>query len=185
MKGKGIVAIALLGISVCAFGQVRYTERLGTVENMNRVKPGMAIKRQDRVFLREAAQKNMLELELGEIARWKGSSEWAREYGEVMMKDHRMGVNEVRLIARKLNLMVPNRLSTENKKIVARLSRLNGAEFDRAYRAEMIRGHNAYDEKLEREIKLGNNSLIRNFAIKSAPVTRLHAKMAARRVTKI
>ncbi len=185
MKVK--VLMLLSCIALCAFGaaQTVRVNRNGNTENLNKVRPGSAVNSQDRSFFKVALETNLLEIKLGELAQRKGNSEFVREYGMMMVREHTMGFNELKVIGGKTRLPVSKNLSSASQNAIARLARLSGAAFDNAYRAEMIKGHNAFLIKLEQEIKRGNNSLIRNYAVTAAPVVRLHGKMAERRVTKI
>ena len=177
--------VVLVGIALGSPAQVKVSERLGTTETMNKVRPGMAINSQDRAFFKVALETNVLEGRLGELAQKRGASSWVREYGKMMVHEHSMGFNELKVIGSKLRLPVSKNLSSASQNVLARLSRLSGSAFDRAYRIEMMRGHATYLDKIEQEIKRGNNSLIRNHAITAGPVVRLHGKMAERKVTKI
>lgn len=180
------LAIGTLLICSVAFAQtVKVNRNSGHAENLNKVNPGMAINRQDRAFFKEAVETNQLEIKLGQIAWRNGGSNWAREYGKMMSMDHTEGWNELKVIGTKLRLPVSKKLSRESQEKIDRMSRLRGAAFDAAYRKGMIAGHSGFSQSLEREIKSGNNSLIRNYAITAAPVVKLHMKMAMRKVTKI
>jgi putative membrane protein len=181
---KAFTLIALLAVSAC-FAQVKVTRRYGTTETMNKVRPGMAINSQDRTFFKYALETNILEAKLGALAARRGSTDWTREYGKMMMTEHNMGFNELKVIGGKLRLPVSKKLSSTNQRMIDRMARLSGAAFDREYREMMMKGHMGYLNKVEQEVKYGNNSLIRNHAITAGPVVRLHAKMAERRVTKL
>lgn len=175
--------VLILGV---AFAQtVKVNRNSGHAENLNKVHPGMAIKSQDRMFFKEAVETNQLEIKLGQIAQRNGGSTWAREFGKTMVMDHTEGWNELKVIGGKLRLPVSKNLSGESQSKIAHMSRLHGSAFDAAYRKGMIDGHGHFSMALEREIKNGNNSLIRNYAITAAPVVKLHMKMAMRKVTKI
>lgn len=181
---KASTLIALLAVTAC-FAQVKITRRYGTTETMNKVRPGMAINSQDRIFFKHALETNILEAKLGELATRKGATEWTREYGQMMMTEHNLGFNELKVIGGKLKLPVSKKLSSANQSTLTRMARLSGPAFDREYRARMMKGHMTYLTKVEQEIKYGNNSLIRNHAVTAGPVVRLHAKMAERKVTKL
>lgn len=179
-----ITLTALLAGTAC-FAQVKTTRHSGTTETMNKVRPGMAINSQDRSFFKLALETNILEAKLGELAMRKGATDWTREYGKMMMMEHNMGFNELKVIGGKLKLPVSKKLSSMNQNMLNRMSRLSGQAFDREYRSMMIKGHMGYLSKIEQEVKRGNNSLIRNHAITAGPVVRLHGKMAERKVTKL
>jgi len=186
MNLKTALICSLSLVAVFSMGQtVKVTKKYGTTETMNKVKPGMGINGHDRAFFKQALETNLVEIKLGELARKKGSGEWAREFGKTMVMDHTQGFNELKVIAWKTKLPLSKNISSESRGKIERLARLNGSAFDSEYRATMMKGHMAFAEQIEREIKLGNNSLVRNYAITMGPVVSLHHKMAIRKVTKI
>ncbi|HJP83289.1 MAG TPA: DUF4142 domain-containing protein [Fimbriimonadaceae bacterium] len=176
--------LAALTLTLAA-GQVKVTRRLGTTETMNKVRPGMGINSQDRAFFKLALETNLVEIKLGELAQKKGTQTWTREFGRIMVREHTGAFNEEVVIAEKLRLPVSKNLSSASQNMIGRLSRMSGQSFDREFRMMMVNGHNMFLGKIEKEVKSGNNSLIRNHAITLGPVVRLHAKMAERKVTKI
>jgi putative membrane protein len=186
MNSRTVLICTLSLVAALSFGQtVKVTRKYGTTETMNKVKPGMGINSQDKAFFKQALETNLVEIKLGDLARKKGSAEWAREFGKTMVMDHTQGFNELKVIGWKTKLPVSKNLSSAAQAKIARLARLSGPAFDREYRATMMKGHLDFAEKLEREVKWGNNSLIRNYAITMGPVVSLHHKMAIRKVTKI
>lgn len=179
-----IVGLALM--SGLAFGQpIKVSRGSGNTENLNKVRPGMAIKPQDSMFFVQAMRTNVAEVKVGELAMKRGGSQWSRQYGKMLMMDHAQAFEEIKQIGRRLKLPVSKQVPPDAQALIARLKRLHGAAFDNAFRSAMIDGHEKFTTQIEREIKFGNNSLIRNYAITLGPVVRQHLKMAQRGVTKL
>jgi putative membrane protein len=186
MNLKVVLICSLAITAAMSVGQsVRVTRKYGTTETMNKVRPGMGVNSNDRGFFKQAVDTNLLEIKLGELAQKRGSNEWTREFGKSMVTEHTQGYNELKVIGWKTKMPVTKKLSPAAQATYSRLARLSGPAFDREYRATMMKGHDAFAKKIEQEIKWGNNSLVRNYAITMGPVVSLHHKMAMRKVTKI
>lgn len=185
MNVKGIAVVIGIGLSIGAFGQVRYTERLGTVENINRIRPGMGVTAQDRKYFAEARVNTVYNLRAAEIARRKGGSSWLNEFAEFRAKDYEQNYRELKVIASKLNMRVDKSLPRAWENRLDALRAKNGREFENAFRVNFVKINEQFADQSEREAKRGNNSLIRNFAVTQGPVIRLNIKMAMRGLTKI
>ena len=186
MKVKAILIAlgALLAVGAAAQG-VRFSERLGTTETMNRVKPGSAINSYDRRYFAEARVATVFNLRLAEIASYKGNSAWAREFGAMRMKDHGQNYAELQVIGSKIGIKVDKSLPNSWEKRLNAIRMKSGAAFDNAFRTNYMKVNEQFADQSERAVKRGNNSLIRNFAVTQGPVIRLNIKMANRHVTKI
>jgi len=145
----------------------------------------MAIKPQDSAFFVQAMRTNVAEVKIGGLAQKQGGSQWSREYGKMLVMDHSQAFEEIKQIGHRLKLPVSKKVSGEDQILYDRLARMRGAAFDNAFRQAMIAGHDGFSKLVEREIRGGNNSLIRNYAITLGPVVRQHLKMAQRKVTKL
>ena len=58
------------------------------------------------------------------------------------------------------------------------LSKLKGAEFDRAYARTMVRDHEKDVAEFKKEADSGADSSVKNFAAKTLPALEEHLKMA-------
>lgn len=185
MNVKGIVALSALGLSVCAMGQVRYTERLGTIENMPRVKPGMAVIRQDRKYFAEARVATVFNLRAAEIAKRKGGTAWLNEFAEFRLMDYDQNYKELKVIGSKIGVPIDKSLPSTWERRLNDLRAKSGRDFENAFRVNFVKVNEQFADQSELEAKKGNNSLIRNFAVTQGPVIRLNIKMAMRGLTKI
>src|SRR5689334_17435391 len=58
----------------------------------------------DQDFLKKAAQGNMAEIELGNLAQQRGASSYVKDYGKKLVEDHTKMLNDLKEIASKANL---------------------------------------------------------------------------------
>jgi predicted outer membrane protein len=185
MKYFGILMVAGALTFTGATAQVRVTERLGTTETMNRVKPGMGVNSNDRLFFAEARVATVFNLRAAEIASRKANSNWAKEFAHFRAMDFTQNYGELKVIGSKIGMRVDKSLPRAWEARLDQIRNKNGTAFDNAFRTNFVRVNEQYSDQAEREVKRGNNSLIRNFAVTQGPVIRNNIKMAKRGLTKI
>jgi putative membrane protein len=132
----------------------------------------------DQEFAKEAARGGMAEVQLGELAMKSGQSEKVTSFGKKMVADHTKAGDELKSIAQKKMIPLPSDLSEQDKGLYARLSKLNGAAFDKAYIDAMVKDHEADVADFEKEAHSGADSDLRHFASKTLPTLKQHLQMA-------
>jgi putative membrane protein len=94
-----------------------------------------------RHFALQASKHGAAEIELGRMAAQKGRSREVKQFGEMMVADHTKGAAELKEAAGPHGVELSSELPDESEELAARLQKLEGAEFDRAYMAAMVDGH--------------------------------------------
>lgn len=61
---------------------------LAAVLSMSTLSPASAPRMSDNKFVQDMAVANMAEIQLGRLAADRGSSDFVKGYGKMMMKDH-------------------------------------------------------------------------------------------------
>ncbi len=69
-------------------------------------------------FVKEAATGGMMEVELGKIAQEKGKSQQVKDFGKMMVDDHSKANADLKDLASKKNIEVPDSLTDDQKKIL-------------------------------------------------------------------
>jgi putative membrane protein len=133
---------------------------------------------QDAEFLRDAAMANMTEIELGQAAQQNAQSDEVRRYGQRMVDDHGKAQFELRPLARRLNVDIPERLDGHHQDMVSRLSQKTGPSFDRDYVSMMANDHQTVVSKFEDAAQNASDNDVRAFANKMLPTLREHLRMA-------
>ena len=95
----------------------------------------------DQQFVDFAAQTDMLEANLGQLAATKTSSQGVKDYAEMLVTDHTDDYTQLGVVAGKDNLVVPKALDAAHDKMIAPFKNLKGPAFDHRYIQEMIAGH--------------------------------------------
>jgi putative membrane protein len=137
----------------------------------------------DARFVMGVAGTGMAEIELGQLAADKASDVKVKEFGHQMVADHTKMGDELKPLAASKNIMLPTSLSARAKATKDRLSKLSGASFDRAYMAEMVRGHLSASMDFRKEATSGHDPQIKEWATRTVDTVDEHLK-AAREIQK-
>ena len=102
-----------------------------------------------QTFVNEMAVAGMAEVELGTLATQRAQNPDVKAFGQMMIKDHTQANSELTQIAKQMKATVPTQLDMKHRDLRDRLSKLNGAEFDREYMTAMVAGHEEVLAKLK------------------------------------
>ena len=145
-------------------------------------KPSSTMKSQlnmaDRKFVKDAAQGGMAEVELGQLAVEKASSDDVKKFGQRMVEDHSKANDNLKQLATRKGVHVAQQLSAKDKATKARLSKLSGDQFDKAYMSNMVRDHKKDVSEFKRETESAKDPDVKNFATSVLPTLEDHLKQA-------
>lgn len=99
-------------------------------------------------FISEMAIAGMAEVQLGQMASERAANKDVKAFGQMMVKDHTQANNELKQIASQMKVTPPAQLDQKHRDLANRLSKLQGAAFDREYMAAMVSGHEEVVAKL-------------------------------------
>ncbi|HEY7544554.1 MAG TPA: DUF4142 domain-containing protein, partial [Blastocatellia bacterium] len=80
--------------------------------------------------------------------------------------------------AQSKNITLPAGLDDSQKKMVDKMSKLSGAEFDREYMSLMVKDHEKAVALFEKESKDGKDQELKTWAGNTLPTLREHLQMA-------
>ena len=132
----------------------------------------------DTKFMTEAARGNMAEVELGRLATERGSSDAVKQFGQRMVSDHGKANDELKQLAQQKGVTLPTDLDSKHRKTMDRLSKLSGAEFDKAYAKDMVRDHDKDVKEFQREAQKAHDADLKSWAGKTLPVLQEHQQQA-------
>ena len=119
----------------------------------------------DQKFLDTAAQTDMVEAHLGNLAQDAASSQAVKDYGRMLVGDHTQDFQKLQSLAQQAGLTLPTAIDAEhNKSLIAPLHRLKGKAFDHAYIQDMVAGHTAALALYKKEAQAATNPAIRSYA---------------------
>jgi putative membrane protein len=132
----------------------------------------------DRTFLRQAAEGNMAEVHLGQLAQKSGSSDVVKRFGTRMVTDHSSMEQHIRQVATAKGISLAAALSSKDQATYQSLSAKTGGAFDRAYITGMIHDHVHDISAFEQEANSGTDPDIRALASKALPTLQEHLRLA-------
>jgi len=102
---------------------------------------GAKLSAADTKFVHEAAAGGMAEVALGKLAVEKAANPEVKQFAQRMVDDHSKANDELKAFASQKGVTPPADLDPAAKATEARLSKLTGAAFDKAYMADMVKDH--------------------------------------------
>ena len=94
----------------------------------------------DRNFITKAAAGGRAEVKLGRLAQGKASSDAVKQFGQRMVEDHGAANQELMQLAENKGMQLDDK-TPKPARLLTRLSKLRGPEFDREYVKAMVKDH--------------------------------------------
>ena len=132
----------------------------------------------DKTFVEKAAIGGMAEVELGNIAAQKASSDQVKMFAARMVSDHTKANDELKQIASAKGVQLPTSLDDKHKKHVDHLQKMSGAAFDKTYMGHMVDDHQQDVAEFKKEAQSGHDADVKGFASKTLPTLQEHLQLA-------
>ncbi|MDX6406531.1 MAG: putative rane protein [Blastocatellia bacterium] len=129
-------------------------------------------------FAANAAQGGMMEVELGRLALQHAGDASVRSFGQRMVTDHTAANAELKGVAARKNIQLPADVSSDQKSMIDKLSKLSGAEFDKEYISDMVKDHETDVKDFQNQASEGSDPDVKAFAGKTLPTLQSHLQMA-------
>lgn len=101
---------------------------------------GTKLQRTDRNFVTKAAEGGRMEFELGQLAQGRASSDAVKQFGQRMVEDHGAANQELVQLAENKGMKLDDKTPKPDR-LMERLSKLQGPDFDREYVKAMVKDH--------------------------------------------
>jgi len=137
-----------------------------------------ALDQNDRSFVQEAGAGGLAEVDFAKLANQKSSDDSVKRFAQHMIQDHTKANEQLAGLAKSDDVPVPTELDPAHRAIRARLEKLSGANFDRAYIEGQVADHQKTVELFQHESSTGRNPGLKNFATETLPTLRGHLRMA-------
>jgi len=168
--------LAILLLSVCTSVFAQTADQGSKAHKHGAAKAGGG---SDAQFATKAAQGNMAEVNLGKLATEKSQSDDVKKFGQMMVDDHSKAGDDLKGVASKNNLTLPDDVNAQQKAEQQRLEKLSGAAFDRAYMQMMVKDHVKDVAEFRKEANsTAANSDLRDFAKRTYPTLENHLTQA-------
>lgn len=131
----------------------------------------------DRQYAQNFAMRAMMQIELGKIAKERGSSSLVKLIAQRMIDDYSKWQGGLQRAATRLEIKLPTELDGRRRDTVKRLSALSGEAFDREYVKEMLRINNRALNSTQYEAANAGVTGFRNWAGLIMPTLLEHQKL--------
>lgn len=129
-----------------------------------------ALSKRDSNFVRIAADKNLLQVKLAQLAQTNTSSGDVKNLSAELLSYHTKALGELKTLAGKKNIPLNTQLSNRSQKYYDKHAKKQGGDFDKAYTMCMTRMHHRGHCFLKKESKKGRDPEIRSWALANYPV---------------
>lgn len=142
-----MIGLSLIGLAACGSGKdsKEKADSVNTnqdsLHNKNTGTGDWAISAPDAKFAVDAANGGMAEVVLGKLAQSNAGSDEVRKFGTMMINDHSKANIELKELADKKRIVLPDSIGDEEKKLQQELAGKKGAAFDKAYVDAMVEDH--------------------------------------------
>jgi putative membrane protein len=133
---------------------------------------------QDKQFLSMAAQSDMNEIKLSQLAEAKASNPQVKAFAHKMVSDHNMLEAKMKPFATAWGLTAPAGLDSDHQAIYDKLNGLSGAAFDNAYMDAMAEDHHKALDAFTKEGDTTQDAEFKAAVLKGKTLVAAHTKMA-------
>jgi len=129
-------------------------------------------------YVKKAAIGDMFEIESSKLAAEKANDKRLKSFAEKMVKDHGKSTEKLKatLTKAKVSEQPPTEMDAEHKETLDKLRNASGAEFDRMYFQEQMKGHREAHELHSGYAKTGDNAELKKTAGEIDKVVQSHMK---------
>lgn len=132
----------------------------------------------DKMFLRQAAEGGIAEVQLGQLAAQKSSSDDVKSFGQKMVDDHTALNKEIEDLADSVGVMLPKRMNKTSQAEYDKLNGLSGDAFDTEYLTFMVKDHHQDLREFRMESANTQDEALRDVVVKGQRVVHEHMVMA-------
>lgn len=128
----------------------------------------------DASFFKHAAEGGMAEVNAGNLAQEKGSSQAVKDFGAMMVKDHSAANEKLKSLAAAQGIKLPTSPSLAQQASAKELKMKSGDSFDKSYIKNQIKAHEQTVALFQKEIDSGKNASAQQFASATLPTIQMH-----------
>jgi len=148
-----------------------------TSDNMKTAANG-GVPTSDRQFMDKAAQGGMAEVELGQLAQQNAQNPDVKAFAQRMVTDHSKANDQLKQLAAQQGVSLPTTLDAKDKATKARLEKLQGAAFDKAYMKDMVMDHKKDVAEFKHASSSAKTPALRDWAQQTTPTLESHLQEA-------
>ena len=146
-----------------------------TSGTMNNNATAMTLDAPATEFVQEAASGSMMEVQLGNMAAQKASSQRVKDFAAMMVTDHTAASNDLKSVA---GANVPSMMLPKHQDHMNMFNSKSGAAFDKAYMNMMVTDHKKDIAAFQKASTSLTNDALKQFATRTLPTLQKHLDSA-------
>ncbi|MHB2017820.1 MAG: DUF4142 domain-containing protein [Candidatus Xenobia bacterium] len=166
----------LLGVALIGQAAFAAPSPSASPKTRSTTKTSSTLSKDDKSFLEDALQGNMLEIKLGQVAEKNGTGN-AKTFGQKMVTDHTKLLADTEKVAKAKGVAIPKDLNAAGKASMLKYQALKGNAFDSAYLKDMQEDHTKDVAAFKKEEKNTKDPDIKKLIAGALPVIESHLKM--------
>ena len=132
----------------------------------------------EKAFVSKALEGGEAEVQLGQLAQEKSQSSDVKQFAQKMVNDHsQMADKWLKPVAKQLDVSEPKGPSKKDKKEIARLQGLSGADFDREYITMMVKDHQQDLKEFRNEADAAQDQNVKQIAQQGSKIIEQHLQL--------
>jgi len=128
----------------------------------------------DSSFYKHAAEAGISEVELGQLAEDKATSQEVKDFAAMMVKDHGAANDKLKAVAAAKDVSLPTSASLGEMATKTKLNVLSGDSFDKSYIKSQLKAHRKAVALFSTEASRGQDPEAKAFASATLPTLKKH-----------
>jgi putative membrane protein len=191
------IAVVTAGLSLIPFAasaaDTGMNRGMGNTEMGNKETKN-ALGQTDLEILAKLHEANLMEIEMGRMAKEQGKHKDVKGFGKDLIKDHEKADEKGNKLAKKHNVTIPNAMPAdeaekakkeEHAQMMTKLRSLSGAEFDREFATGMVKGHQDTLMMIDQSMTSAESDDMRKLLDDVKPTIQRHLEKAQKLVEKV
>ena len=150
----------------------------GTIALAQDSSGGSNFSAKDITYLKAAAQSDMAEMKMAELALQKSSNDDIKSYANQMMTDHQKTSDAAKPIAEKAGVPMPTDVNPMQKAAYTKLKGLSGTQFDKSFAQTNVMAHKKMLSQGKAEAASTQNSDMKTLTSMQEPIVTDHEQKA-------
>ena len=132
----------------------------------------------ERQFIDKAAQINMTEAHMGQMAQNKGETQAIKNFGQTLVNDHTQAYNRLSAIAQQDGYTIPKAINQQNQSEIEKFQNVSGQQFDNQFSQKEVQDHQQALNWFRSEEQNLQNPDLKAYATQTAATIEKHLSMA-------
>jgi putative membrane protein len=129
-------------------------------------------------FMKKAWQDGVAEIQVCQLALQRSQNPDVRQFAERMMRDHIQIDDELKQLAARKNVELPQGIGAEKKLTNEKLALLSGSEFDKQFMEHNVEDHQGDVKDFKEQVDTGTDADVKAFAVKTLAMLQTHLQLS-------